>query len=224
MKSLSPTFAGSIGRAVRRNGARLAVLLAAFFVMFAAQALAQEATIVGTVTDPSGAAVPNVSITVTNTDTGLERTLTTSSEGQYVAPELHIGHYTVRAQGTGFKVVEHTGLVLTVGDRTRVDFKLTLGGASEQVTVEAAAVAVQSDSGEVSNLITGRQISDLAVNGTSLFQLASLAPGASDNITNYKDHSRWEATRASASTASALPTMFSCWTAVRTTTAVAEAA
>ena len=187
MKSLSPTFAGSIGRAVRRNGARLAVLLAAFFVMFAAQALAQEATIVGTVTDPSGAAVPNVSITVTNTDTGLERTLTTSSEGQYVAPELHIGHYTVRAQGTGFKVVEHTGLVLTVGDRTRVDFKLTLGGASEQVTVEAAAVAVQSDSGEVSNLITGRQISDLAVNGTSLFQLAALAPGASSDITNYKD-------------------------------------
>ena len=187
MKSLSPTFAGSIGRAVRRNGARLAVLLAAFFVMFAAQALAQEATIVGTVTDPSGAAVPNVSITVTNTDTGLERTLTTSSEGQYVALELHIGHYTVRAQGTGFKVVEHTGLVLTVGDRTRVDFKLTLGGASEQVTVEAAAVAVQSDSGEVSNLITGRQISDLAVNGTSLFQLAALAPGASSDITNYKD-------------------------------------
>ena len=74
MKSLSSTFAGSIGRAVRRNGARLAVLLAAFFVMFAAQALAQEATIVGTVTDPSGAAVANVSITVTNTDTGLERT------------------------------------------------------------------------------------------------------------------------------------------------------
>ena len=59
MKSLSPMFAGSFGLAVRRNGSRLAVLLAAFFVIFAAQALAQEATILGTVTDPTGAAVPN---------------------------------------------------------------------------------------------------------------------------------------------------------------------
>ena len=79
MKFLSPTFAGSFDAAVKRSVSRLAVLLAAFFVLFAAQALAQEATIVGTVTDPSGAAVPNVSITVTNTETGVARTLTASS-------------------------------------------------------------------------------------------------------------------------------------------------
>ena len=187
MKSLSPTFAGSIGRAVRRNGARLAVLLAAFFVMFAAQALAQEATIVGTVTDPSGAAVPNVSVTVTNTDTGLERTLTTSSDGQYVAPDLHIGHYTVRAQGIRVQSRREHGLGADRRRPYRVDFKMQVGRATEQVTVEANAVAVQTDTGEVSNLITGRQISDLAVNGTSLFQLAALAPGASNDITNYKD-------------------------------------
>jgi len=186
MKFLSPTFAGSFAAAVKRSVCRLAVLLAAFFVMFAAQALAQEATIVGTVTDPSGAAVPNVSITVTNTDTGIARTLTTSSEGQYVAPDLHIGHYSVRAQGTGFKVVEHTGLALTVGDRTRVDFKLTLGGASEQVTVEAAAVAVQSDNGEVSDLITGQQIAQLSTNGRSMYSLISLTPGASSGQADFQ--------------------------------------
>ncbi|MGA9813119.1 MAG: hypothetical protein WBQ64_10100, partial [Terriglobales bacterium] len=77
--------------------------------------------------------------------------------------------------------------MLNVGDRDRVDFQMQVGQATELVTVEANAVAVQTDSGEVSNLITGKQISDLAVNGTSLFQLAALAPGASNDITNYKD-------------------------------------
>ena len=172
MKFLSPTFAGSFDAAVKRSVSRLAVLLAAFFVLFAAQALAQEATIVGTVTDPSGAAVPNVSITVTNTDTGIARTLTTSSEGQYVAVDLHIGHYEVRVEVTGFKVTEHKGLVLAVGDRTRVDFQLALGGASEQVTVEAKTVAVQSDNGEVSNVITGEQIAQLSINGRSIYPLS----------------------------------------------------
>jgi len=179
MNILSATFAGSFGQTVRRNGARLAVLLAAFFVLFAFQAMAQEATIVGTVTDPSGAAVPSVTITITSLDTGISRTLKTSSEGQYVAPDLHIGHYTVRAEATGFKSVEQKGLVLTVGDRSRVDFKLTLGGASEQVTVEAAAIAVQSDNGEVSDLITGQQLSQLSTNGRSMYSLISLTPGAS---------------------------------------------
>ena len=75
MKFLSPTYAGSFGLAVRRNGSRLAVLLAALFVIFAGQALAQEATIVGTVTDPTGAAVANAAITITNTDTGVTLSL-----------------------------------------------------------------------------------------------------------------------------------------------------
>ena len=179
MKSLSSLFAGSSGPAVRRNGSRLAVLLAAFFVLFAAQALAQEATIVGTVTDPSGAAVANASITVTNTDTGVSRDLPTSGDGQYVAPDLQIGHYVVRATASGFKGAEQKNLVLAVGDRTRVDFKLQVGSAQETVTVEANAVTVQTDSGEVSNVITGQQVTQLATNGRSLYSLFALAPGAS---------------------------------------------
>jgi len=179
MKSLSPMFAGSFGQAVRRSGSRLAVLLAAFVVLFAAQALAQEATIVGTVTDPSGAAVPNAAITVTAVDTGLSRSLSTGGDGGYVAPDLHIGRYTVRAQGAGFKVVEQRDIVLNVSDRTRVDFKLQVGSTSEQVTVEAAAIAVQADSGEVSDVITGQQLSQLSTNGRSMYSLISLTPGAS---------------------------------------------
>jgi len=179
MKSLSPLFAGSFGQAVSRGGSRLALLLATLFVLFAIPALAQEATIVGTVTDPSGAAVPNAAITITNTDTGVTRDLPTNGDGQYVAPDLHIGRYIVRAKATGFKAAEQKDLVLAVGDRTRVDFKLQVGSAQETITVEANAVTVQTDSGEVSNLITGQQITQLATNGRSLYELFALAPGAS---------------------------------------------
>ena len=177
MKSLSPTHAGSFDR--KRSYLRLVVFAVAVVTLFAAQALAQEATIVGTVTDPSGAAVPNVTITVTALDTGLTRTLTTSNDGQYVVPDLHIGHYTVKATAAGFKVAEQQNIVLAVNDRSRIDFKLQVGSAQEQVTVEAAAIAVQSESGEVSDLITGQQIAQLATNGRSMYSLISLTPGAS---------------------------------------------
>ena len=179
MKFLSPTYAGSFGLAVRRNGSRLAVLLAALFVIFAGQALAQEATIVGTVTDPTGAAVANAAITITNTDTGVTRSLPSSGDGQYVAPDLIIGRYAVRVAAAGFKGAEQKDITLAVGDRLRLDFKLQVGNAQEQVTVEANAIAVQTDSGEVSNVINGQQITQLATNGRSLYSLFALAPGAS---------------------------------------------
>ena len=179
MKSLSPMFAGSFGLAVRRNGSRLAVLLAAFFVIFAAQALAQEATILGTVTDPTGATVPNAAIVITNTETGVARNSATNSDGQYVAPDLKIGTYTIRVTASGFKATEQKNVVLAVGDRTRLDFKLQVGSTQEQVTVEANAVAVQTDSGEVSTVINGQQVTNLGINGRSLYSLFALAPGAS---------------------------------------------
>src|SRR5262245_26237115 len=74
-------------------------LLSGLILLCSLQALAQEATLVGTVTDPSGAAVPNVTITITNTETSLVTHSTTNDVGQYVVPHLNIGHYNVRAQG-----------------------------------------------------------------------------------------------------------------------------
>ncbi len=179
MKSLSPLFAGSFSPALKRCGLRLATLLATFFVIFAAQAVAQDATLLGTVTDPSGAAVPNATVAITSTDTGVTRNLTTNSDGQFLAPELRIGNYTVRVSATGFKVAEQKNLVLAVGDRRRLDLVLTVGSVQEQVTVEANAVAVQTDTGEVSNVINGQQVTQLATNGRSLYELFALAPGAS---------------------------------------------
>jgi hypothetical protein len=142
-------------------------------------AFAQEGTILGTVTDPSGAAVPNVSVTITNIDTGTVSHFTTNDVGQYVAPDLHIGRYNVEAKGANFKLGEQKNIALEVGARRRIDFQLELGNTQETITVEANAVQVQSDSGEVSDVINGNQISQLAANGRSVFELEGLTPGAS---------------------------------------------
>jgi hypothetical protein len=156
------------------------------FVLFPFQAAAQEGTILGTVTDPSGAAVPNVAISITNTDTGQVRRITTNPTGDYVAPDLPIGHYVVRAEATGFKMGEEKDIALAVADRRRVDFKLELGTTTQSVTVEAAPVVVQTDTGEVSNLINSRQITDLAVNGRSFYNLVALLPGASSLMPDFQ--------------------------------------
>jgi len=142
-------------------------------------AFGQEATIVGTVTDPSGWVVPNVAITVTHVETGEARSSVTNSAGQYVAPDLPIGHYNVGAKAAGFSAAETNGIVLNVNDRSRIDFVLKVGTIAEHVTVEANAVAVQADSSEVSSVITGQQIADLGVNGRSVYTLFALTPGAS---------------------------------------------
>src|SRR6267143_882734 len=149
------------------------------------RASAQNATIVGTVTDPSGSVVANVKVTITQMETHLANTFTTNDSGQYVAVDLPVGHYNLKAEASGFKVAEQKNLVLQVGDRTRVDFQLVLGAASETVTVEANAVRVQADSGEVSNVIDEQQMSQIAVNGRSIYQLAQLTPGASSQINGF---------------------------------------
>ncbi|HLZ42337.1 MAG TPA: TonB-dependent receptor [Candidatus Sulfotelmatobacter sp.] len=182
MKSLSTTNAGSIGLYLRRGDVRLGLLLAVVMLLFAAQGLAQEATFVGTVMDPSGAAVANAKVTLTNLDTNATKVLNTNDSGQFTAVDIHIGHYNIQVEMNGFKTAEKKGLVLQVGDRMRVDFQLQVGGSAETVSVEANALTVQSDTGEVSNVIDGSQIEGLSVNGRGIYQLAALAPGASSQI------------------------------------------
>jgi hypothetical protein len=143
---------------------------------------AQQATVVGTVTDPAGAALPNVTITVTNVESGVTRSIQTNTAGQYVVPDLNIGHYSVKAQAAGFKAAEQKDVNLQVGDRDRLDFQLQVGEVQETITVEANTVRVQTDSGEQSSVITGQQISQISVSGRSMYQLAALVPGASSQI------------------------------------------
>jgi Carboxypeptidase regulatory-like domain/TonB-dependent Receptor Plug Domain len=144
------------------------------------RSFAQTATIVGTVTDPTGAVMPNVPVTVTNTDTGNARTIPTNDAGQYVFPDLIIGHYTVKAESSGFKASERAGLTLNTGDRIRIDFQMTMGAKTETISVEANPIAVQTDSGEQSTLIGSKQISELATNGRTIYQYVALTPGVAN--------------------------------------------
>src|SRR5262249_25016761 len=89
----------------------------------------------------------------------------------------------VKASANGFKVAERKDVTLTVGDRLRLDFQMAMGAASETVTVEANPIAVQADSGEVRNLITGQQMSPISPNGRSIYALAAPAAGSSSNST-----------------------------------------
>jgi hypothetical protein len=141
----------------------------------------QAGTILGTVTDQSGAVVANVGVTITNTDTNQSTQVTSSSSGDFVVPDLKVGNYVVRAQAPGFKVFEQKNITLNVGDRDRVDIKLEVGSTTEVLTVEANAIAVQSESGEISDVITGEQVTQLATNGRSIYSLAALTAGASSN-------------------------------------------
>jgi len=165
---------------------RVFLLACALLGLFASQALAQEATIVGTITDPSGAIVPDATVSITNTETGQAGQFSTNAAGQFVAPALRIGRYTVRVQASGFKAVERRDIVLNVGDRVRLDFKLELGTVSDVVTVEAAPIAVQTDSGEISDIVTGQQVTQLAANGRSIYSLAALMPGASSMMPSFQ--------------------------------------
>jgi hypothetical protein len=163
-----------------------AALCCALLLIFCYSASAQEATIVGTVYDPSEAVVPNVTITVTNTQNAQVRTVKTNESGQYVVPTLGIGRHTVRAEVPGFKAAEQRDVMLQVGDRIRVDLKLEVGNATESVQVEGTAVAVQTDSGEISDVINGQQVTQLATNGRSIYALAMLTPGASSNMVDFQ--------------------------------------
>ncbi len=139
-------------------------------------------TILGTVTDSKGGAVANATVTITNSDQNIVvRTLTTDQEGQYIAPLLPVGRYSVTGEASGFKKVVHSGLVLNVGDKLAVNLTLEVGSVNESVTVEANAVQVDTQSATATGVISGLQLRELSLNSRNYAQLVLLVPGASDS-------------------------------------------
>src|SRR5664279_1176505 len=176
-KSYTPAACSLVAK--QRRWALQLCLLLLFLGLFAAQAFAQQGTIVGTVFDPSGALVPNAKITLTNIETATVRQYVTNNDGSYIASNLSVGHYNMLVDVPGFKRVEQNNIVLDVAGRDRYDFRLQVGAASDHVTVEGTAVGVQTESGEVSEVITGKQVEGLATNGRSIYTLINQTTGAS---------------------------------------------
>ena len=158
-------------------------LLPLFLILACVGAWAQEnAVMTGTVTDPSGAVVANATVTITNTLTGETRSAMTNGSGLYEFPALKIGTYTLKVTASGFKVYNVTGIVMNVAATVREDVKLAIGASSQTVTVTADALTLQTETNEVSNLISGQQITELATNGRSITSLTTLGTGVSNTL------------------------------------------
>jgi len=141
-------------------------------------ARAQEPTgsISGTITDPSGAVVPNATVTITNKGTGAARNSAANAEGAYSALSLLPAEYEVRVTQPGFRTVVAAAQVVA-GSTTTLDLAIMPGAPTEVVTVEATAVPIDYDSHTVQGVIQRETIEDLPLNGRSALQLASLEPG-----------------------------------------------
>jgi hypothetical protein len=141
-------------------------------------ALAQSsATLSGTVTDPSGGAVANAAVTVTNLETGTMETTTTGSDGRYDVFALPVGQYEVRVTREGFEQEIRSGVRLNVDEDAAVDVTLRLGQVSEKITVNSDAPLVSVSTADVAGLVGERQVKELPLNGRSYDLLLPLNPG-----------------------------------------------
>jgi hypothetical protein len=174
---------GRSGRWLRRAVRRLCLLL-----MFAAAGLMEPSlraqvtsgTIFGSVEDSTGAMIPNAAITATQSSIGVTRKGTSSSTGTFSLPNLPPGTYTLEVSATGFEKISKSGVILNAADNLNAGvFTLQVGSTTNSVTVTAdtGQLQIQTDSGERSDLITGKQLEQVATNGRNVLDYMRLIPG-----------------------------------------------
>jgi len=139
-------------------------------------------TIYGRVKDASGAYIPNATVTVNSPDIGATRIVTTSDSGDFVVPNMPPATYNISIEAKGFKKTDAKGIVLSAADKLNAgEFTLDIGASTDSVTVTADAgqLQLQSNSGERSDLITAKQLNDIALNGRNVLDVLKLVPGMS---------------------------------------------
>lgn len=167
------------GRVWQRTAACLCGLFLFLGVAGVSHAQALYGQLVGTVTDQSGAVVPNVKVVATNTDTSQTKEDTTDAAGRFSFQNLQPGNYSVKMSSEGFKSAEQTGLKVAPNTIARVDTVLQIGQATEQVTVSSTTVELQTDKADTHSEITNRSVVNLPLGGQRSYQtLINLTPGA----------------------------------------------
>jgi Carboxypeptidase regulatory-like domain len=158
------------------------VLLGILLLILCAAALAQDTgSITGTVKDPSGAAIAGAAVVVSSSDHGITRSTVTNSSGDYNESGLPGGTYDVIVTAAGFKKFQAKAVKLDVAQKARVDISMQVGTASTEVVVEGTSVAqVETQSSDLTGTVTGKEISQLELNGRNFTQLATLTPGVSN--------------------------------------------
>jgi len=147
-------------------------------LVLGAAAQVQNGQFTGTVADPSGAAIANSRVTVTNMGTNLSVTTTSNETGLYTVKELPAGTYRITTEAKGFKTSTNTNVTLNAGTIARVDFKMELGQAREVVEVTGEAAAVNTEDSKLASTVTSTQIANLPLNGRNVYDLIQMAPGA----------------------------------------------
>ncbi len=143
----------------------------------AVRAQGSEGRITGNIVDQSGAAVPGAKVTITDSDRGVTRTLTSDAAGAYAAPSLTPGNYAIRVEFMGFRAVDRKDLVLGVGQELRIDLTLQPGNQTETVTVSGEAPSVNTTSAVLGGTLGPSTIQDLPLNGRNFMNLLALRPG-----------------------------------------------
>ena len=147
------------------------------FVLVATLWASDGGSLLGTVTDPNGAAVPGARITATEISTGVKQTISTDGVGFYSFQSLPVGRYDVEVIASGFKPLRHTGVVIDVNSKVVVDARLALGERSESVTVSGSAAHVETVDTQLGEVITGQQMTGVPLNGRSFTDLLALQSG-----------------------------------------------
>src|SRR6201998_787989 len=177
-----------IGQCGRTLNLRLMapVFLLTIILSFTSAAFAQLTTadILGTVTDPTGAVIPNANITLVNLGTNEERIAQSNGSGDYSFTLLPVGHYSVTVKAPGFQASITKDLAVEAGDRARADARLQPGAESTVVEVTANTPLLQADSATVSSNVTAMAVQDLPLNGRNFVQLVQLVPGANEGPGN----------------------------------------
>ena len=162
---------------------RALLLLVLTMLMASASSWPQEATgrITGTVSDPTGAVVPGVQITVTNTATEVSRKTATNQDGYYQVLALPIGNYKITAEHEGFRTVISDEYKLLINQALRVDIALRVGATAQTVDVGAQAAAVETVNSTLGQSVTGRVLTNMPLNGRDALDLALLQPGVTES-------------------------------------------
>lgn len=169
------------------NPLRLLSVSAVLLLCLSGLAFGQEVTgsIVGTVKDANGAAVPNANVTLTDTEKKVvSRTVQTNDDGEFSMPNLSPGIYDLTVEALSFKKHVESNVNLAVGDRRSVNVGLETGNIAEVVTVEADPVAVDTTSATSGTVINGDQVRELSLNNRNWIQLVTLAPGVSNDLSD----------------------------------------
>lgn len=157
---------------------RVSALALLFGLSIFSHAQIQNGQFTGVVTDPSGAAITNAKVNITNTSTNLSVATTTNSAGVYTVKELPPGEYRIGVEAGGFKTATHIKVTLNAGTVERLDFKMELGQASETVEVSGEATTVNVEDSKLATTVSTTQISNLPLNGRNVYDLMQLSPGA----------------------------------------------